>query len=311
MKTMPSIKEMQSAYRAREDSYDGIFFLAVRTTGVFCRPSCPARKPLPENVEYFGSVREAMFAGYRPCKRCRPLDVDGRPPGWVARLIAQLDAAPTQRISDADLRDARIDPARARRYFLKNFGMTFQAYCRARRMGEALEQLRLGTDLDDVALDNGYESHSGFRDAFVRTFGRPPGRSRQTDCVVVSWMESPLGALVTGATGEGICLLEFTDRRMLEAQFATLRRLFASSIVPGQNDHIARLKAELTSYFAGKLTRLTVPVVYPGTPFQRRVWQSLLRIPYGETRSYEDVAQEIGSPAALRAVGRANGLNRV
>src|ERR1043166_247376 len=144
MNTLPPIEEMERASRARDASYDGIFFLAVRTTGVFCKPSCPARKPLPENVEYFGSIREAMFAGYRPGKRCRPLGIEGGAPGWVARLIAQVDAAPTQRITDADLRNAEIEPAGARRYFLKHHGMTFQAYCRARRMGEALHQLRRG-----------------------------------------------------------------------------------------------------------------------------------------------------------------------
>ena len=311
MNTLPPIEEMERASRARDASYDGIFFLAVRTTGVFCKPSCPARKPLPENVEYFGSVREAMFAGYRACQRCRPLEIEGRPPDWVTRLIAQVDAAPTERITDGDLREAGIDPARTRRYFLKNHGMTFQAYCRARRMGEALQQLRRGTDLDDVALGNGYQSHSGFRDAFVRAFGRPPGRSRQADCVVVSWVKGPLGPLVTAATRDGICLLEFTDRRMLETQFATLRKLFTSAIVPGQNEHIARLKAELADYFAGKLRQFTAPVIYPGTPFQRRVWTELLRIPYGETRSYEDIARAIGAPEAQRAVGRTNGLNRV
>src|ERR1043166_7547685 len=279
MNTLPPIEEMERASRARDASYDGIFFRAGRTTGVFCKPSCPARKPLPENVEYCGSVREAMFAGYRACQRCRPLEIEGRPPDWVTRLIAQVDAAPTERITDGDLREAGIDPARTRRYFLKNHGMTFQAYCRARRMGEALQQLRRGTDLDDVALGNGYQSHSGFRDAFVRAFGRPPGRSRQADCVVVSWVKGPLGPLVTAATRDGICLLEFTDRRMLETQFATLRKLFTSAIVPGQNEHIARLKAELADYFAGKLRQFTAPVVYPGTPFQRRVWTELLRIP--------------------------------
>src|SRR5438093_5571834 len=204
MKTLPSIQEMQRASSGRDASYDGIFFLGVRTTGVFCKPSCPARKPLPENVQFFATVREAMFAGYRPCKRCRPLDAAGRPPDWVAQLIGRVDAAPTQRITDGELRDLGIERARARRYFQKSFGMTFQAYCRARRMGEALGQLRRGAGLADVALDHGYDSHSGFRDAFVRTFGRPPGKSRQSGCVAVSWTESPLGPLVGGATDSGV-----------------------------------------------------------------------------------------------------------
>jgi AraC family transcriptional regulator, regulatory protein of adaptative response / methylated-DNA-[protein]-cysteine methyltransferase len=308
--TMPSVKEMKQAYLQKDPSYDGIFFLGVRTTGIFCRPSCPARKPLPENVNYFSSVREAVFAGYRPCKRCRPLDTDGRPPDWVGQLLNFVDKK-EERIRDSEVRQFGIDPFRVRRYFQKHYGMTFQAYCRARRMGDALDQLRRGASLDDVALGNGYESHSGFRDAFTRTFGRPPGTSRDTDCIVVTWIESPLGPIVAAANDDGVCLLEFTDRRMLETQFRTLRKVFSSAIVPGENSHLNQLQKELREYFAGSLREFSVPLLYPGTPFQSRVWNELLRIPYGETRSYEDLARRLGSSGAQRAVGHANGSNRI
>jgi len=216
-----------------------------------------------------------------------------------------------ERIKDSELRRSGIDPFRVRRYFRKHYGMTFQAYCRARRMGGALDQLRRGASLDDVALGNGYESHSGFRDAFSRTFGRPPGTSHGLDCIVVSWQESPLGPLIAAANDRGICLLEFTDRRMLETQFRTLKKLFACAIVPGENAHLNQLRKELEKYFAGDLKQFSVPLVYPGTPFQERVWNELLRIPYGHTRSYEDVARRIGSADAQRAVGHANGTNRI
>ena len=216
-----------------------------------------------------------------------------------------------ERIKDSELRRSGIDPFRVRRYFRKHYGMTFQAYCRARRMGAALDQLRRGASLDDVALGNGYESHSGFRDAFSRTFGRPPGTSHGLDCIVVSWQESPLGPLIAAANDRGICLLEFTDRRMLETQFRTLKKLFACAIVPGENAHLNQLRKELEKYFAGDLKQFSVPLVYPGTPFQERVWNELLRIPYGHTRSYEDVARRIGSADAHRAVGHANGTNRI
>lgn len=310
MNTMPTINEMKRAYLEKDASYDGIFFLGVRTTGIFCRPSCPARRPLPENVNYFADVREAMFAGYRPCKRCRPLDTGGRPPEWVSRVLAHVNGK-EERIRDSDLRELGVDPFRVRRYFQKNYGMTFQAYCRAQRMGGALDQLRRGESLDDVALGNGYESHSGFRDAFMRTFGRPPGTARDEDCIVVSWLESPLGPIIAGANGEGICLLEFTDRRMLETQFRTLKKLFSCAIVPGENTHLLQLKAELEDYFAGRLKEFSVATVFPGSPFQERVWKELLRIPYGVTRSYEDLARRIGSPDGQRAVGHANGTNRI
>jgi AraC family transcriptional regulator of adaptative response/methylated-DNA-[protein]-cysteine methyltransferase len=311
MNALPSLREIERATRERDASYDGVFFTAVRTTGIFCRPSCPARPALAKNKEYFATAREAIFAGYRPCKRCRPLETNGRPPDWVERLLAEVERHPTGRLRDAELRKLSIDPARARRYFLKHYGMTFQAYYRGRRMGEALQQIRQGADLDDVVLGNGYDSHSGFRDAFQRTFGQPPGHSRGADCIVTTWVESPIGPLVAAATAEGVCLLEFTDRRMLETQFATLRKRFTCAIVPGTNEHLEQLKDELARYFAGTRTEFCVPLVFPGSPFQRAVWERLLRIPYGETLSYEGLAADIDLPGAQRAVGRANGQNRI
>jgi AraC family transcriptional regulator of adaptative response/methylated-DNA-[protein]-cysteine methyltransferase len=311
MTVLPPMTEMELAFAAGDTSYDGVFFAAVTTTGIFCRPSCPARKPLPKNVRYFATAREALFAGFRPCKRCRPMETDGQPPQWVKELLSRVEENPTARLRDSSLRAMGHDPARVRRYFRKHYGMTFQAYCRGRRLGRSLEQIRRGADLDEVVLGHGFDSHSGFRDAFVRTFGRPPGKSREADCILAAWVESPLGPLVAGATSEGICLLEFTDRRMLEAQFKTLRRRFGCAVVPGSNAHLKKLQEELDGYFAGFLTTFSVPLVYPGTPFQRRVWQQLLRIPYGETRSYEDLARLVGSPGACRAVGTANGMNRI
>jgi AraC family transcriptional regulator of adaptative response/methylated-DNA-[protein]-cysteine methyltransferase len=310
MSTIPSIAEMQRAYLRKDASYDGIFFLAVRTTGIFCRPSCPARRPLPGNVDYFSSAREALFAGYRPCKRCRPLDTGGRPPEWVERALALVNDSET-RIKDSELRRSGIDPFRIRRYFQKHYGMTFQAYCRAHRMGEALNQLRQGASLDDIALGNGYESHSGFRDAFTRTFGRSPGTSHDLDRIVVCWVETPLGPIVAAANDSGLCLLEFTDRRMLETQFHTLKKLFSCAIVPGENDYLTKLKNELEAYFAGELRQFSIPLVYPGSPFQVRVWNELLCIPYGETCSYEALARRIGLTSGQRAVGHANGTNRI
>ncbi len=156
-----------------------------------------------------------------------------------------------------------------------------------------------------------YDSQSGFRNAFSRTFGEPPGGHRNGEAVLLAFLRSPLGPLVAGATSEGICLLEFSDRRMLETELASLKKLFAAPVLPGVNQHLERLRVELGDYFAGTARAFSVPLVVPGTPFQRRVWQHLLAIPYGQTRSYEQVASAIGAPKAVRAVGHANGLNRI
>ncbi len=302
---------MEAAFARRDVAYDGLFFVGVRSTGIFCRPSCPARKPLPRNTEYMASLRDALLAGYRPCKRCRPMDANGRPPQWIAGLLELLDASPARQLTDAELRDRGVDPARARRYFRTHYGMSFQAYRRHLRLGLALADLRRGEDLSAAALRYGFESESGFRDAFRRTFGGPPGRSRRLEPIVSSRLESPLGALEVAATSDGICLLEFEDRRALPTQWKVLARRFGTPVVPGRNPHIEQLADELARYFAGGLRAFSVPLVIRGTPFQERTWRRLLKIPYGSTMSYEALARETGHPSAQRAVGRANGDNRL
>jgi AraC family transcriptional regulator of adaptative response/methylated-DNA-[protein]-cysteine methyltransferase len=301
---------MRAAHQGRDASYDGVFYLGVKTTGVFCRPSCPARQALPRNIEYFASVRDAMFAGYRPCKRCRPLEAQGAPPVWVARLIARLEREPERRIRERDLRAAGVAPDRARRYFQRHYGMTFHAFARGFRLRRAFELLKRGADLDEVAMTHGFESHSGFREAFGKLLGHPPGKSVTADCVTVGWMESPIGPLVAGATDQGVCLLEFSDRRMLEGQLESVRQRLGS-VLPGTHPLLEQLRAELAEYFAGRRREFTVPLVYPGTPFQLKVWNALRSIPYGETASYETLAWGVGAPGGQRAVGHANGQNRI
>jgi len=308
---LPPRKEMHRALLARDSTYDGLFFVAVKTTGIFCRPTCPARKPKAVNVEYLATARDALHAGYRPCKRCRPMDMHGTPPAWVQRVMDAVDRAPGSRFADADLRAMGIDPARARRYFKDHYGMTFHAYHRARRMGRALAAVRGGGDLNAVGLDNGFESTNGFRDAFARVFGKPPGRGRELSCLLARWLDTPLGAMLAVVGDEGLCLLEFVDRRAIERQIDVLRRRMNAAIVPGDNAHLDMIENELSRYFDGTLQRFRVPIVAPGTPFQERVWRRLRKIPYGRTLSYAQLAEDIDRPGAQRAVGRANGDNRL
>ncbi len=311
LNALPPAAEMKKAVYGSDAAYDGIFFVAVKSTNIFCRPSCRARKPMEKNIVFYGSVHDALFAGFCPCKRCRPLESAGAHPEWVKQILERIEKEPEARVRDGELRKMGIEPARARRYFLKNFGMTFQAYSRSRRLSRALSKIRDGVDLDDVILNNGYQSHSGFRDAFGKTFGKPPGKSRADECIVTSLYESPLGAIVIGATSEGVCMVEFSDRRMLEFQFKTLKRHFKCAIVPGKNKHIEHVEAELKEYFEGNLSTFKVPLVFPGTGFQRKVWNELMKIPYGKTISYEELAKKVGVPNASRAAGTANGMNRI
>jgi AraC family transcriptional regulator of adaptative response/methylated-DNA-[protein]-cysteine methyltransferase len=311
MTLLPPHAEMIRAYQASDATYDGIFYVAVRTTKIFCLPSCPARKPLAHNVTFYATPAECLAAGYRACKRCKPTETTHHAPAWAAALIAEIDADPSLRITDADLRARGLEPVTVRRFFQKQYDMTFQAYARARRLGEAFSALQAGADLDDVALGYGYESHSGFREAFARLFGGAPGGSRAGDCVVTDLIESPVGTLIAGATKDGVCLLEFPDETRVRAQIDALKRHIDAPLVPGQHPHLEHLRAELGEYFAGDRTAFSVPLVAAGTPFQRRVWDALHTIPYGETRTYSELAANLGDANARRAVGSANGKNRI
>lgn len=302
---------MNRAFFAGDPSYDGIFVTAVRTTGIFCRPSCPARKPRPENVEFFQTPREAAFSGYRPCKRCRPLDVEGRGPVWVQTLIRKVEVNPGVRLPARELKQLGIDPARARRYFLKHFGMTFQAYCRSRRLSGAFQRIKEGATVNQAMSEAGFGSESGFRSAFGRIFGTSPTAAKDQEAIHLDWLETPVGPLVCGATNDAICLLEFSDRRMLEAQLETLKRRFGTVLVPGANGWLRALRLQLNEYFAGARRSFDLPLDYRGTPFQEKVWKSLLTIPYGQTWSYQDLAEQVGDRKACRAVGTANGMNRI
>ncbi|MBN8829187.1 MAG: methylphosphotriester-DNA--protein-cysteine methyltransferase family protein, partial [Sphingomonadales bacterium] len=137
----------ERAYLARDPAYDGLFIVGVRTTGIFCRPTCPVRSPRPENVEFFPSAATAVFAGYRACKRCRPLAVVNQP-DWAAALVERIDAAPAARVTEKDLRALGVDPATVRRHFVRHYGMTFQAYTRARRLAVGVQSLQTGATVD-------------------------------------------------------------------------------------------------------------------------------------------------------------------
>jgi len=303
--------ELHRAVETRDPSYEGLFIVGVRTTRIFCRPTCPSKQARPENRQFFATVTDASAAGYRPCRRCKPLERAGEHPAWVLRIMEVLDAEPTRRLTDARLRNMGIVAATARRYFVGRFGMTLHAYARARRLGLALDRLQQGNPVTPTGFDSGFESDSGFRDAFKRLFGVSPGAARGTAPIVATLIASPLGPLLAAATEDGLCMLEYADREKLPKQAADLTRFYGRPVVPGRNEHIEQIDRELTEYFAGERKGFDVPLDLKGTEFQEKVWKELLNIPFGQTISYEALATRIGRPTAQRAVGLANGRNRV
>jgi AraC family transcriptional regulator of adaptative response/methylated-DNA-[protein]-cysteine methyltransferase len=309
--SLPSRPEMLAAFSGRDASYEGIFVTGVRTTGIFCRPTCAAKKPRPEHVEFFPSCREALFAGYRPCKRCRPLEPAGSPPAWLRGVLAEVEADPGRRWVDGDLRALGLEPDRVRRWFKEVHGMTFHAYTRARRLGLALSRIQDGDKVIEAAFDHGFESLSGFNEAFRRLTGVAPTGAASGPRIVLRRLLGPLGPMIAAATDEALCLLEFADRRMLPLQLRRMKERLGGTVVPGESDLLADVERELGEYFAGERREFSVPMAAPGTSWQERVWERLLAIPYGETVTYGGLAAELGRPTASRAVARAVGDNRI
>ena len=310
--TLPTDDEMYRALLRRDSEYDGLFFVAVKSTGIFCRPTCPAKKPLRRNVSFFASAADALAAGYRACKRCRPLDAAGLAPDWLSELMERVDDDPLRRWTSREIRALGVDPVRANRWFKAHHGLTFLGYLRCRRLAGALAQLSVGDDPTAVAVDAGYESLSGFRDAFQKWFGPTPGRIDNGGPVLtVNRLPTPLGPMVAAADDQHLYLLEFADRRMLETQAKRLEARLKCRFVPGGNPLIEQTHREITEYFSGDRRRFDVPIRRMGTPFQETVWELLSNIPYGKTTSYERIAAAAQNPQAQRAVGRANGDNRL
>ncbi|WP_169088672.1 bifunctional transcriptional activator/DNA repair enzyme AdaA [Paenibacillus sp. PL91] len=304
-------REYYQALIDKKSEYEGIFYVGVKTTGVFCRPTCPARKPKFENCEFYETAKEALLASFRPCQRCRPLSHPNHVSELVRNLVNAVEENPERRWTEEDFRKLSVDASTARRQFKKRFGMTFVEYARARRMGIALKHIRAGDAVIEAQLSAGYESGSGFRDAFSRIMGAAPAQLGKQQILKASWLDTQLGPMIAIADEEALYLLEFIDRRGLEREVEQLRRRTRAAVIPGNTLPICSIENELSDYFEGKLTEFNTPLMLLGSPFQEKVWEQLRKIPSGQTASYADIAKEIGKPNAYRAVAQANGTNQL
>ncbi len=304
-------ERMYQASLDKDSSFEGIYWMAVKTTGIFCRPVCTARKPKRENVEFFLTTEEAIDKGYRACKVCQPLKKLNETPPYIQELLTELAQNVSLKIKDADLLKRNIEPVTLRRWFLKNHGMTFQAFQREFRMNAAFKKIKNGESIIETALDSGYESLSGFNESFKNILGTSPKNSKKQIVIDLKRIETPLGTMYACATDEGICLLEFTDRKNIEKQFTSLSKALHAEIVQGENKHFPQLETELKEYFEGKRTAFEVPLQIIGTDFQQKVWQLLREIPMGEVRTYKQQSELLGNLKAIRAVGTANGINKI
>ena len=303
--------EMYQALLNKDVSYEGSFIAAVKTTGIFCRPTCTARKPKKENVEFFSTTKEAILHGYRPCKVCSPLEMLGKTPEYIKNIIKEISDNPSKKFKDWDLRQKGIEPSKIRRWFLKNHGITFHSYQKMFRINTAFKKIQNGETVAAAAFDSGYESLSGFNDTFKSVFGVSPSNSKEKTVIDIIRIETPLGTMLAGGVADGICLLEFSDRRMLETELKQIAKYFNATLIQGENKHFNLLRKELKEYFEKKLKNFSVPICAPGTEFQKAVWKTMQKIPYGTTWSYKQEAEKLGKPKSVRAVANANGQNRI
>lgn len=293
---------------SKDEAHIGVFIVGVRTTGIYCRPGCPARVPKLENCEYFSDISTARMAGYRACKRCHPDVPFTAPAKYVDMALAALDKNPDKVWREADVTKQGWDNSTLRRQFHKRFGMSFLAYARLKRLGGGAQSLRNGETVINAQIDAGYASASGFRAAYKAQFGASPTQVN-TQPLYIDWIETPVGRMVSISDETALFLLEFVDRKNMQGQLARLMRYYARPIIVGETDISRRITDELVAYFNGDLTQFETPLAMTGTPFQSSVWQALMNIPYGQTRSYAQLAVEIGSEKAVRAVASSNARN--
>ena len=293
----------------RNKKYNGVFFVGVKTTGVFCHATCPARKPKFENCEFFTTAKEALLAAYKPCKRCNPLCPPNQQSKVLQRLIKAVEDNPEKRWKDSDFRLIGIDESTARRQFKKRFGMTFVEYARSRRMGLAMASIRAGNKIIDAQLEAGYESSSGFRDAFTKILGELPSQKPE-NILFATWIDTLLGPMLSIADENYLYLLEFIDRRGLEKEIERLRKRLKSAVIPGRTAITDEIELELSDYFSGVSYQFQTSCLLLGSDFEKKVWNELQLIPVGKTCSYSELAKKIDNPKAYRAVANANGKNQ-
>ena len=307
---LPNDDKLYAALLARDPGYDGRAFVCVSSTGVFCRLTCPARKPKRENCIFFNDVGACLEAGFRPCKRCHPVTPAAESDPAIATLLSVLDARPDYRWSEVDVVRMGYDPSTIRRAFKRQFGMTFLEMARCRRLAHGFTALSAGSVID-AQLDAGFDSPSAFRAAFAKLMGVAPGSLSRNALLRADHIKTPLGDMIAVCDARALHLLEFADRKALPAEMKRLHKAAKGSIGIGRFATHDQIAAELGAFFDKTNDRFTTPLALHGTPFTRDVWKALQTIPAGETRSYSAVAASIDAPHAMRAVARANAANQI
>ena len=296
-----------AAFMRRDRAWDGRVIGAVKTTGIYCKPSCPARRPKREHVEFFASAEEARLAGYRACLRCKPDEV-GRDREAVAKAVEIIERAEEPPTLDELAIAVGYAPHHFQRIFKRDLGVSPAEYARGLRTQRAQGALRQNGRVTDAIYDAGYASPSGFYSDAKERLGMTPSAWRdggRGETIRWTIVESALGPLFVAATSKGICRLTFDDSA------ASLERLFPRATIVQDDGSMSDLVAGVLAAVERPSAAPELPIDVAGTAFQEAVWRELRKIPPGETRSYAEIAAAIGQPKAVRAVGTANGDNHV
>jgi len=306
--------ELQNQWQqvvARDARQDGRFVFAVRTTGIYCRPSCPSRRPRRESVEFFAGPNEAEQAGYRACLRCKPTQISSQAL-YVTRARQLLDRADGVMTLAQLSKRVGLSPFHLQRLFKRATGLSPREYQSARRMQHVKTGLRKGEDVTTALYDAGFGSPSRLYEKAPQQLGMTPGEYRRGGAgakITFAIAPTPLGRLLIAATERGLCAVRFGDNTAdLERD---LRKEFHAAGLHRDDAAMRPYVEPLLTAVRGENTTVDLPLDVRATAFQTKVWEKLRQIPRGETRSYGEVARAIGEPSAVRAVARACASNPV
>ncbi len=295
----------------RDGRADGCFVYAVTSTGIYCRPTCPSRRPRRERVRFFEHPNAAEAAGFRPCRRCRPREAttEQRVVAEVRRLLESAGAPLTLKELG---RAVGVSPFHLQRLFKRATGLTPREYAVLCRTDRLKARLRQGETVTDALYAAGYGSSRALYERAAQHLGMTSGAYRKGGAgvrIAYACEDTPIGRMLVAATEHGVCALQFgDDERFLEAELA--REFPRAELVRDPASLVPYIQA-VRDHLSGRSVRLDLPLDLRGTPFQQRVWEALRSIPYGEVRSYSEVARMIGRPEAVRAVARACATNPV
>jgi AraC family transcriptional regulator, regulatory protein of adaptative response / methylated-DNA-[protein]-cysteine methyltransferase len=312
--TQPT-EQMWSAVMARDNANDGSFVFAVRSTGIYCRPSCPARRPRRDQVQFFLLPEAAENAGFRACRRCRPRAMPVTDPALslVGQVCRAIDATTQEPLTLTALSaETGVSPHHLQRTFKRVMGITPREYAEASRLGQFKSRVREGASVTTALYDAGYGSSRGLYEKSLAQMGMTPAvyrRGGRGMTISYTLCDSPLGRLLVAATPKGICAVSLGESDA-DLERGLMDEYPAASINRDDNTLKASLSAIL-EHLQGRRPHLELPLDIQATAFQRQVWQALRQIPYGSTISYSEIAKRIGRPNAVRAVARACASNRV